>query len=46
MKESYSLMMALAAVFVSGAVIYGTRLLPFVAFSRKNPPAIIRFIKK
>ena len=31
MKESYSLMMALAAVFVSGAVIYGTRLLPFVA---------------
>ena len=46
MKESYSLMMALVAVFVSGAVIYGTRLLPFVAFSRKNPPAIIRFIEK
>lgn len=46
MKESYSLMMALAAIFVSGAVIYGTRLLPFVAFSRKNPPAIIRFIEK
>ena len=46
MKESYSLMMALAADFVSGAVIYGTRLLPFVAFSRKNPPAIIRFIEK
>ena len=46
MKESYSLLMALAAIFVSGAVIYGTRLFPFVAFSRKNPPAIIRFIEK
>ncbi|MGN0730216.1 branched-chain amino acid transporter permease [Treponema sp.] len=46
MKSPYTLAMALVAVFVSGAIIYGTRLLPFVAFSRRKPPAVIRFIEK
>ena len=36
----------LIAVFISALVILLTRLLPFVLFSRKNPPSIIKFIEK
>jgi branched-subunit amino acid transport protein AzlD len=42
----YSLSMTVLAIFVSGAIIFATRLFPFAAFSKKNPPAIIRFIEK
>ncbi len=36
----------LTAVFISAVVILLTRLLPFILFSRKNPPSIIKFIEK
>ena len=44
--ERLSLAQALAAVFVSGAVVLATRVLPFAVFAKKNPPLFIRFIEK
>ena len=35
-----------AAVFVSGAVIFATRAFPFVVFSKRDPPSLLRFIEK
>ena len=36
----------LIATIVSAAVIFATRAFPFVLFSKKDPPQIIRFIEK
>lgn len=36
----------LIATVISAAVIFATRAFPFVLFSKKDPPAIIRFIEK
>lgn len=36
----------LIATLISAAVIFATRAFPFVLFSKKDPPAIIRFIEK
>ncbi|AEE16042.1 branched-chain amino acid transporter permease [Treponema brennaborense] len=37
---------ALAATAVSALVIFGTRLFPFALFSRREPPALLKFIEK
>ncbi|QTQ13441.1 AzlD domain-containing protein [Treponema parvum] len=34
------------AVAISAAIIFGTRAFPFILFSKKEPPAIIKFIEK
>lgn len=34
------------AILLSSLVIFLTRLLPFLLFSKKNPPRIIKFIEK
>lgn len=34
------------AILLSSVVIFLTRLLPFLLFSKKNPPRIIKFIEK
>lgn len=36
---------ALAATFISAAVIFSTRAFPFVLFSRREPPHILSFIE-
>lgn len=36
----------LIATIISAAVIFATRAFPFVLFSKKDPPQIIRFIEK
>ena len=41
-----SVSQALVAIFVSSAIIYATRILPFVVFSSGNPPKIVRFVEK
>lgn len=41
-----SLFMALLTVFLSALIIFAERSFPFVLFSKKNPPSIIRFIEK
>ena len=46
MNEALTLKAALIASFASGLLILGTRVLPFAVFSKRNPPAIIRFIEK
>lgn len=46
MNSPYTVKMAAAAIFFSGLVLFGTRLFPFIAFSRKNPGAFIRFLEK
>ncbi len=38
--------MTVGIILICGAVIFATRLLPFIAFRKKNPPIIIRFIQK
>ena len=35
----------LIATIISAAVIFATRAFPFVLFSKKDPPQIIRFIE-
>ena len=44
----HSLTVAQAAVasVLSALIIYGTRLLPFVAFGKKEPPLVVRFIER
>lgn len=37
---------ALIATLIGTAVIFSTRAFPFVLFSKREPPAIIRFIEK
>lgn len=41
-----SLSQAFIAMFVSGALLFLLRAFPFILFSKKNPPALIRFIEK
>jgi branched-subunit amino acid transport protein AzlD len=41
-----SLESAAAAVFASALVILGTRAFPFLLFSKREPPAVLRFIEK
>ena len=41
-----TLTQALVGTLVGAVVIFCTRLFPFALFSRKDPPAIIRFIEK
>src|SRR5574344_48395 len=41
-----TLVQALLGTLVGAAVIFSTRLFPFALFSKKDPPAIIRFIEK
>lgn len=41
-----SLLMAVIATFLSGIIICLERAFPFLIFSKRNPPAIIRFIEK
>lgn len=41
-----SITMAFAATIVSALVIFALRAFPFVLFSRRNPPHVLRFIEK
>ena len=41
-----SLTDALVAVFCMGLVILATRAFPFLLFSRRDPPSVIRFVEK
>lgn len=41
-----TLVQALMAVFVSAVIIFLLRAFPFVLFSKREPPAILRFIEK
>jgi branched-subunit amino acid transport protein AzlD len=45
-ENALTLGAVIIATLASGLVIYATRLFPFVLFSKKEPPAIIRFIEK
>lgn len=44
--EKLSVTAALIATIASALVIFSERAFPFVLFSRKSPPSIIRFIEK
>lgn len=44
--EKLTLMAALVATVLCGLVIYLERAFPFLLFSRKDPPKIIRFIER
>lgn len=46
MNTTISLNAALVATVVSGLIIFATRAFPFVVFSKKEPPRILRFIEK
>ncbi len=46
MNEPLTLSMALAATALAAVIIFSERLFPFALFSRKEPPALIRFIEK
>jgi len=41
-----SILMALITTFITGLIIFLERAFPFLIFSRRQPPAIIRFIEK
>lgn len=41
-----SLFYALAAIFLTGIIIFLERLFPFALFSRKNPPKILKYIEQ
>lgn len=41
-----TLFQALLGTLVGAVVIFSTRLFPFALFSKKDPPAVIRFIEK
>ena len=41
-----TLLSALVAVPLMGLVILGTRAFPFLLFSRRDPPAFIRFVER
>lgn len=41
-----TLLQALLGTLVGAMVIFATRLFPFALFSKKDPPAVIRFIEK
>lgn len=43
---SLPLVPALIATVICGAVIFALRAFPFILFSRKDPPALIRFIEQ
>ncbi len=44
--SALSLEQVLIAVFICAVIIFAIRAFPFVLFSRRKPPAIIRFIEK
>lgn len=46
MNQTLTLAAAFIATIISTLIITSTRAFPFVLFSRKDPPAIIRFIEK
>ncbi len=46
MTEPLSFWAAILAMILSGTVIFLERLFPFALFSKKEPPAFIRFIEK
>ena len=41
-----TLLSALVAIPLMGLVILGTRAFPFLLFSRRDPPAFIRFVER
>lgn len=41
-----TLIQAIIATFVSAAVIFALRAFPFVLFSKREPPKVLRFIEK
>ncbi|MBQ0002134.1 MAG: AzlD domain-containing protein [Treponema sp.] len=41
-----TLIQALIGTFISAAILYALRAFPFVLFSKREPPQIIRFIEK
>lgn len=43
---SLSINRAMIAILGSAAIIFTTRAMPFILFSKKEPPKIIRFIEK
>ena len=43
---SFSISRAMIAILGSAAIIFATRALPFILFSKDEPPKIIRFIEK
>lgn len=45
-NPSLTLEMALIATLIGAAVIFLTRAFPFLLFSKREPPAVIRFIEK
>jgi branched-subunit amino acid transport protein AzlD len=46
MNTKLTLAMALLGTLVSALVILSTRAFPFVLFSRRDPPRMLRFIEK
>lgn len=46
MNTAISLNAALIATAVSALIIFATRAFPFVVFSKREPPRILRFIEK
>ncbi len=45
-REKISIVLAIMAVFASGAIIFFERGFSFLLFSRKEPPPLIKFIEK
>lgn len=45
-KMNLSITKVLIAVFLSTLIIFFERAFPFILFSKKEPPAIIKFIEK
>lgn len=45
-KEALPLGMAICAALISALIIFGERLFPFALFSKKDPPALVRFIER
>lgn len=41
-----SFLVAFISTFIMGFVIFATRAFPFILFSHKEPPRVIRFIEK
>lgn len=45
-ETSTPILIAVISIFISGMIIFLERAFPFLLFSKKEPPALIRFIEK
>lgn len=46
MNEKLTITQAIITIFASFLIILFTRIIPFVVFNKRNPPALIKFIEK